>query len=135
MKFKILLASIIGIILFQVSFVQAQVGVENPAASDDASEILPNPPSVVDVVYRAKIVGIIEEGQQTDESGVSQPYQKLEVKILNGNEKGKHVVVDNGVSFVIGEFQKFKKGDVVVLERGWVRVLWLTISLYTLLES
>lgn len=69
-----------------------------------------------DTFYRAKVLSVLETGKQETEEGL-QEYQKLELEILNGGEKGKHIIIDHGKNFVIGKFQKMKKGEVVVVAK------------------
>jgi uncharacterized membrane protein len=71
----------------------------------------------VDTFFKAKVLLIAEEGEREIETGEKIPYQKIEVEILNGIEKGKHVSVDNGGSFVIGKYEPVKKGQIIILDK------------------
>ncbi|MEK7524708.1 MAG: YibE/F family protein [Patescibacteria group bacterium] len=69
--------------------------------------------------YRARVVEVLAEGTQ-DAAGFEQPYQRLEVEILSGSEKGKKLKVEYGGVNSINEDQKMKKGDDVVLSKAEV---------------
>lgn len=71
----------------------------------------------LDNFSRARVIAIIEEGETEIEEGVKQSYQKLEVEITSGNEKGKRVFIDNGLSFVIGQYRRFEIGEIVILNK------------------
>ena len=83
---------------------------------DDASAAESTGPAaeIPEVYYRAKVLKILEEGKK-DIDGTAQEYQKLELEIVNGPEKGKHIFIDHGGSFIIGTYQKVTKGEVVVI--------------------
>jgi uncharacterized membrane protein len=118
MKNKIFLLLIVMVVgLGWGSTLQAQSTTDEYMLPDDLAMPVVTSTSVPDQVFRAKIITILEEGEKELDPGTKQPYQKLEVEILNGADKGKHVSVDNGGSFVIGQYQSFKKGDVVVLTK------------------
>ncbi len=87
------------------------VSLDNPdlSASPTATE-------TADAYYRAKVIKIIESGTVTMD-GKPQEYQKLELKILNGSEKGRVITIDHGKDFVIGVFQKVKTGETVILAK------------------
>lgn len=69
-----------------------------------------------EVYMRAEVVNILEDGEQ-DVDGEKQPFQKVTLEILNGDEKGKQIIVDHGKSFVVHGFKKVKKGDLVVVTK------------------
>lgn len=69
-----------------------------------------------DAFYKAKVLSILETGL-IDVDGVLQDHQKLELEILNGNEVGKHVVVDHGGSFAVQSYQKVVVGETVVVAK------------------
>lgn len=67
--------------------------------------------------YRATILEILEEEKYyLEEQEVN--YQKLKVKILNGSEKDKELVIENGKDFIIQNNQNFKIGDNIVLNKA-----------------
>ncbi len=70
-----------------------------------------------DTFFKAKVLTIVEEGKKEIETGEKISYQKIEVEILNGTEKGKRVSVNNGGSFVIGKYEPVKKGQVIILNK------------------
>lgn len=88
------------------------------AVTSSEEDFLPVQPveESVERYYRAKVVKILESGIVTID-GQNQEYQKLELKILNGNEKDKIITIDHGKDFVIGIFQKVKVGETVVLSK------------------
>ena len=47
-----------------------------------------------EVYMRAEVVNILEDGEQ-DVDGEKQPFQKVTLEILNGDEKGKQIIVDH----------------------------------------
>lgn len=104
---KILLTSILILVFFVCPIkVQAQDLVSTTS--------LQNAVELPDSYFQARVTKILEEGQQ-DVDGVKQDYQKLEVEILNGENRGKIVPIDHGVSFAITQFQKVTVGEEVVL--------------------
>ncbi len=70
-----------------------------------------------DVYSRAKVVKILETGT-TQLDGQPQEYQKLQLEILNGDEKGKQISINNGLDYVVGTFQKYKEGETVVVAKS-----------------
>ena len=83
----------------------------DPAAFLDNPDLstVPAPTETGDISYRAKVIKILESGTIVLD-GQPQEYQRLELEILNGNEKNKHVIIDHGKDFVIGVFQKVLLG-------------------------
>lgn len=72
---------------------------------------------ITDTYYRAKVVRIVEEGTVTSTDEGPHPYQRLELEILNGAEKGKRILLDHGKDFVVGNFKLVESGDTVVLDK------------------
>jgi len=72
---------------------------------------------VSDVVIRGRIVRVIEEGVTQREDGTSQVFQKVEVEIIEGDEKGKKVTINHGGLFAIDMHQKVQQGETVVLNK------------------
>lgn len=67
-----------------------------------------------EVFSRAKVVSIIEEGV-TEIGGYQNPYQKLQVKLLSGPEKGKVINLVHGGIYAITNDQKVTEGQLVVI--------------------
>lgn len=65
--------------------------------------------------YKAEITKIVSEGETFIEEGKTEPYQTVQVKILDGKEKGKEVTLDHGKMTTISEEQKVSVGEKVVL--------------------
>lgn len=65
--------------------------------------------------YKAEVTKIITNGETFIEEGKTQPYQTVQVKILDGKEKGKELTVDHGKMTTITEDQKVTVGEKVVL--------------------
>lgn len=88
----------------------------DPVVSLDNLDLstVPTSNETADVSYRAKVVKILESGTVIID-GRGQEYQRLELKILNGDEKGRQVIIDHGKDFVIGVFQKIRAGETVIL--------------------
>lgn len=73
--------------------------------------------NVSDSYYRARVVKILETGEKEVEEGQVLKYQKLELEIISGDEKGKRVNIDHGGSFVVAENQMVKEGEKVVVAK------------------
>jgi len=91
---------------------------------------------LTDTYYRAKVVQILEEGQE-EVDGQKQLHQKIELELLNGGKKGERILVDHGGSFEITPHQKVSKGEVVVLAHpprtfGTVRDVYYIVDKYRL---
>ncbi len=87
------------------------------ALPEDEISFVATSPNLLDTYYKAKVINIIEEGQKEIEPGQSQIYQKIELEILNGDEKGKKITIDHGGSFAITESQKVKKGYRLIIAK------------------
>lgn len=72
-----------------------------------------------DNFYRAKVIKILEEGSEILD-GEPQVYQKIQLKILEGDEKGKLIIIDHGKGFIIGTFQKVTTGEKVIVAKPTV---------------
>jgi uncharacterized membrane protein len=68
-----------------------------------------------DHYFRGTVISILEEGKKEVEPGVVQDYQKVEIEINDGDEKGKKIIIDHGALFAIEQSQKVVAGDKVVL--------------------
>ncbi len=71
-------------------------------------------PVVTDEFYKARVVSIIEEG--INESQQS-PYQRVEIELLSGDDKGNTMIIDHGFQFVISENQRLSIGQKVIVNK------------------
>jgi uncharacterized membrane protein len=69
-----------------------------------------------DTYYKAQIKQVIEEGSK-DVNGVTIPYQIVQIKILDGNLRGKEFTIDHGTIFSIEKDKFVKPGQAVVIVR------------------
>ena len=83
----------------------------------------PSPPAALPLepgeteTMRARVVEILEEGTVESADGPEQPYQRLLVRIESGSMAGQQIVVEEGVTTIIGDQRLFEPGDAVFLER------------------
>ncbi len=86
---------------------------------EDSGDGIVTPSSVdlSDSYYRAKVTAITEEGEKEVEPGLWQMYQIIELEIINGDEKGKKILIDHGGSFAITEGQKVRTGEYLVIAK------------------
>lgn len=63
---------------------------------------------------KAKVISILEEGV-TEIAGFQNPYQKLQIKLLSGPEKGKVITLEHGGIYAITEDQKVQVDQLVVI--------------------
>lgn len=66
--------------------------------------------------YKAKVVKVIEEGVRKV-GGSLNPYQVVEVLILDGPDKNKTVFVEHGGIFTLSEEQKMHPQDMVIMTK------------------
>jgi len=64
--------------------------------------------------YKGSVVAVIKEGTRSV-GGVKNQFQEIRVKILDGKDKGKEIVVENGGTFTLQQSQKVKKGETILL--------------------
>lgn len=64
-----------------------------------------------------RVVQILEEGTVPSASG-EQPYQKLEVQLLSGTDKGQLVIIEHGLVVGIYQNQKVHQGEKVVMVKN-----------------
>lgn len=69
-----------------------------------------------EVFLRAQVVEILEEGQ-TVADDIPQPYQKVQLKILDGAERGQIIAVEQGKTEKLLESLRAKKGETVVVAK------------------
>jgi uncharacterized membrane protein len=87
-----------------------------PSFSQTENPVVTTPPhDQVDQYYRGTVLSILEEGIKEIEPGVTQHYQKVEIEITNGDEKGKRITIDHGALFAIQQDQQVSRGEQVVL--------------------
>lgn len=71
--------------------------------------------------YRAKVLQILDEKTEEPYEGYKEYIQTVQLKILNGKEKGSLVTAENGgLAGVDQSFIKVKTGDVVVLYKSYM---------------
>lgn len=71
---------------------------------------------VPDTFYKAKVLKILESGQINVDDH-TQDYQKIQLKILNGDRKREEIIIDHGTSFAITNAQKVKEGETLVIAK------------------
>lgn len=91
---------------------------------------------LADSYYRAKVIKILETGQKEGD-GQLQEYQKIELEIINGDQKGRRITIDHGGSFAIDAYQKVSEGEVVILAHpprtaGAIRDVYYILDKYRL---
>src|SRR3989344_2236718 len=86
----------------------------NPATSfaQEASSLSTKTPT--ERYYRAKVEKILEQGEK-EVFNTMNFFQVLQVKIVNGDEKGKTVSVENGGITKITSYQKLAVGEDIVI--------------------
>lgn len=67
--------------------------------------------------FRGVVVEVLED-TVIDIQGIQQPYQKVKVRLQNGPDQGKEVVVEHGGRFTIRESNKVKVGQPVVVAQS-----------------
>ncbi len=67
--------------------------------------------------YKAEVLEIKESGEKK-EFGLSNPYQKVVVKILDGDIAGKSLTIEHGVGYSLDKNQLVNKGQLVVVTLG-----------------
>lgn len=92
------------LLTFGTSFLYAQGAASSPSAS-----VVPTT-----TYYKAKVIRVVDEGQKI-EGEFTSFYQTVEVEILDGDDKGKKVKVDQGGLIEITPQQLLKPGDSIVL--------------------
>ncbi|NLF00398.1 MAG: YibE/F family protein [Anaerolineales bacterium] len=83
-----------------------------PTEQSDGSSTAPQAETM-----RARVIEVIEEGAVELGEGVSQPYQRLLLRVESGSLAGEEVVVEEGTINVISQDRLFSVGDRVFLER------------------
>lgn len=67
-----------------------------------------------DTYYRARVEKILEQGEQKI-NNIATPFQRVEVVILDGNLRGRKVIIDHGSVFTIDKQRFVSKGQIVVI--------------------
>jgi len=80
----------------------AQPPLQQPAGSEET--------------VQARVIEVLDQGVN-EQGGVKQPYQKLRLEILEGELKGRAVVVEHGVYSLIGPESLYRAEDRVVVSR------------------
>ncbi len=86
------------------------------SASAQGSESFPPPPEVAETYLKARVIKIVDEGEE-EIVGKFYPFQKVQVEILNGEEKGETITIEHGGTTTLSESEKVQKGDSVVLRK------------------
>jgi len=103
---KLYLVRLVSFFLFLLVFT-----VPAKAANTDIS------PVPAEERFEAKVIRIIEEKDVEVLNGVQQPYQSVEVEVLEGRLKGQRVNADLGSIVLSNEYQKVRNGDRVIILR------------------
>ena len=64
---------------------------------------------------KAQVLEVVEEGERQVSEEVKNPYQKLLLKLLDGENAGAEIEIEHGGSFALRESQKLHPGQTVVL--------------------
>lgn len=72
------------------------------------------PSSAQDTYMKGQIVAIVDEGEQIV-GNVKYLFQTVRVKLVDGSEKGKEIIIDHGKSYSINDLQKVTKNEEVVI--------------------
>lgn len=104
-------------VLYPVSWVAAATATGTMTSVYDNAVVTPNTPDVPDTYVRARVTAIPDEGVKQNEDGSSQIYQKVQLELLEGPDKGKTVSIDHGGLFAIDTYQKVAVGDTVILTK------------------
>ncbi len=67
---------------------------------------------------RGKVISVTEE-TTVDQEGITQPFQRAELEIISGPEKGQTIIINHGLSFVLEPHELVEKGDTVVVNRSF----------------
>ena len=78
---------------------------------------LPRLETSLETFYKAKILNIKEQGQKEDVGGILNDYQLLELKILNGDQKGKQILLQYGGDFDLQKNQFLRVNQLVILNK------------------
>lgn len=87
-----------------------------PVQAQDA-DVPQNNSSISEEHVLGKVLQILEEGT-VPSAGSDQPYQKLEIQILSGPNKGQLVILEHGLVVGIYQNQKVKQGEKVVMVKN-----------------
>lgn len=110
-KLRIILTLLVGLTSILVT-APVLAATPPPATADSASPATPT--EMPDTYYRGRVTAITDSGV-AEMDGQQQAWQTLRVELLNGDEQGKKITVDNGKSYVVGVFQTYAVGDDVVV--------------------
>lgn len=79
-------------------------------------QLLPPQAAVTQAYVKAKVVKIEKEGKMASGS-TTNLFQTVRVRITEGNEANKEIIVEHGGMFTITEEKKVKAGDTVILAK------------------
>ncbi len=132
--FQFLFVLVFLVLIFPIA-TRAQTDL--PSIESSSSSLLNgNAPELPDTYYRAKVVKILEDGQEAVD-GQMQEHQKLQLEIINGDKKGEQITIDHGGSFAITVYQKVVEGETVILAHpprtpGAIRDVYYIVDKYRL---
>lgn len=66
--------------------------------------------------YKAKVIRIIKESEMLI-AGRENLYQEIEIQILDGKEKGKNIIIENGGEIIITNDQKVSKDETIIITK------------------
>ncbi|MEK7526734.1 MAG: YibE/F family protein [Patescibacteria group bacterium] len=69
--------------------------------------------------YLGRVSQVVSDENTDLGGGVTQPVQKVKIKIVAGAENGKEIEIDHGSLFSITEEQKVKQGELVVITKAF----------------
>jgi len=67
-----------------------------------------------DTFYRAKVLAIVDQGETINDTGTN-PFQEVELQILDGDKKGTKMAINYGKDVALTNSQLVKVGDTVVV--------------------
>lgn len=76
-----------------------------------------SPPQPKVTYQKAQVVSVISEGEKEVVKGRKNNYQRLKLRVIDGEEKNTEVTVDYGGTFTLTSSQALTQGDIVVLAK------------------
>ncbi len=101
---------LLGFLLFLV--VIPAFSITRADTPQDKAGDAPNIPQ--EVFYKAQVVKILDQGVDTS-YGMTSPYQKVQLKFLDGDMKGQEVTIDHGKGSSLDKSQLVATGDTVLV--------------------
>jgi uncharacterized membrane protein len=109
---RILLAGLAALVVLAVATVLlGRQGAREGAVAEEGN------PSVEAETMQARVLEVVEEGTVDLGEGISQPYQRLLVRVESGSLMGEKIEVEEGTVNLISQDRLFHPGDRVFLER------------------